>query len=345
MTQTTENPNPPPESQTTLGVCVIGCGARGAKHAAWWNERPDARVLSVFDPDETRCRETAENVGARAFGDAIEAMEAEGVHVVSVCSPVSFHREHTVAAAERGLHILAEKALALTLEDGEKMIEAAERNNVMMAVHLQHRLSPHSQHLKALFDDGEFGAVLMGRFDNIAGIRPKRSMHRRSMNNGPVLDMTPHFTDLMRFLTGCEAKRVTATGHIFGADKPGLADIEDLAIDSAEMLVEFDGGHSLSMRVAWGLPDGFGMRAGQWLVGPHGYAQLVGKQMVIKTSGREEHLDPRTSGSECVDNLAEAIQGREKISATGKDALESLRVSLAALESIKTGQPVSIDSI
>ncbi|MFW6337154.1 MAG: hypothetical protein ACOC3G_08495 [Phycisphaeraceae bacterium] len=142
-----------------------------------------------------------------------------------------------------------------------------------------------------------------------------------------------------------EAHRVTARGHIFGANKPELSEFDDLAIDSSEILVEFDGGHLLSMRVAWGLPSGFGMQGGEWLVGSEGHAQLVSKEIHLRTKAGREVVQPDPASGVCTNNLAEAIHGREQVAATGKDGLEALRVSLAALKSIEKDEPVLVADV
>jgi len=327
----------------TIGVCIIGCGARGVKHAAYWNQRDDARVLAVYDPDESARQTLAEQIDARAFADPLAAMELDGVQAVSVCTPTCFHRQYGCAAAERGRHVLVEKPLAMDLAEGEAMLAAAEQNDVLLAMGFQYRGMSLYRRLKQAADRGALGSPLMARFDGLAEVRAKRAMHRRSMNNGPVLDMIGHWVDLMRWFTGDEPKRVSATGDVFGRDKEELAGIDDLAIDAAEVLVGFYAGHTLSIRVVWGLPKGFGWKGEQSLVGPLGYARPEGGQFTLRTSAGAEVIDDSERNPECcVNHLAEAMQGRGAVMADGHDGLAALRVSVAAFESIESGQAVEL---
>ena len=85
-----------------------------------------------------------------------------------------------------------------------------------------------------------------------------------------VIDMACHMIDIMRLITGEEPERVYATGNVFGKGKPRLLDIEDLAIDEANIEVSFTGDHQLQMYLNWGMPEGFPGTTGQFLIGPNG---------------------------------------------------------------------------
>ncbi|MBS3764802.1 MAG: Gfo/Idh/MocA family oxidoreductase, partial [Planctomycetes bacterium] len=104
-------------------VAVIGCGARGTAYARAWNNRDDAQVISVFDPQEDRNKTLAEEMEAKPCGSHQEAIEREGVNAVAVCTPVCYHSEVTVCAAENGCHVISEKPMALSLEQADAMID------------------------------------------------------------------------------------------------------------------------------------------------------------------------------------------------------------------------------
>jgi UDP-N-acetylglucosamine 3-dehydrogenase len=326
------------------GVAVIGCGDRGSAHAAVWNERPDTRVVSVYDPDETRARELAAACGARSCQSYQEAISWEGVSAVSICVPTSFHSEITCFAAAHRRHVFCEKPLALTLGQGQEMLEAVSKAGVVFMPCFQLRdRSPYPQE-KELFDRGVLGSPARFRFSDIRSVRPKPAMHSRSLNGGVVIDMACHMIDMMRYITGQEPDRVYATGAVFGGGKTTLSDISDLAIDEANIDVSFTGGHRLQMYLNWGLPEGFAGYEEQLLIGPDGMARLADGVCVVHTGGKAEELPGGSPGSaRRIDRFMSAITGDRAADVDGADALVALQVSLAALESIKSGRPVELE--
>ena len=329
-----------------LRACIIGAGDMGAQHAKAWHARPDAGVAAIFDPIEERRRELANELGAKPFSGWAEAIEFDGIDAVSVCTPTCFHAEIAQFAAKRGRHVLTEKPLALSLEDGEAMIRTARKHGVLLGVSLQLRDFARNRRLKELVDDGSFGAPLFARYMDVRDIRPKPAMHRRSMNNGPVLDMACHYFDFMRYLTGTEPVSVFATGHAFGKGKPALEGVDDIAIDAADIQVRFENGNVLSAFVNWGMPDGCENVPGELIVSPVSMARNDGDRFKIVVDGKEESLDMEIAGPEGrIANFAEAIQGKANLEIAGEDGLAALRVSLAAFKSIETGQLAVIEEI
>jgi myo-inositol 2-dehydrogenase / D-chiro-inositol 1-dehydrogenase len=329
-----------------LQVCVIGAGDMGTKHAEAWHARTDARVAAVFDPIEERRNALAEKVGAASFSSCRAAIQLEGIDVVSVCTPTCFHAEIARFAASCGRHVLTEKPLARSLEQGEAMIRAAREHGVLLGTSLQYRDFPRNLRLKQLVDCGAFGGPLFVRYVDVRDIRPKVAMHRRSMNNGPVLDMACHYFDFVRYLTGSEPVTVFATGHTFGEGKPALAEVDDVAIDAADIQVRFENGHVLSVFVNWGMPNGYENVPGELIVSPTSMARNDAGQFKIVVDGKEETADMEGVGPECrIANLVDAIHGKAELDVTGDNGLRALRVSLAAFSSIETGQAVKLAAL
>ena len=329
-----------------FGVAVIGCGARGIAYANAWNNREDATVLAVFDPWEERKLDLAENMEARPCDSHEEAIQQDGVNVVAVCTPVCYHSEVTVCAAENGCHVISEKPMALSLEQADAMIDACKDNDVLLAMGLQRRADYRNKKYKELFEDGTFGSPMFFRFQDMRSIRPKIAMHRKSRNNGPVVDMLCHFMDQARFVTGEEALNVRCTGYCYAEDKPPVNEVPDPAIDAAAVQVEMTGGHVVQVFLNWGMALGFPGFAGELLVGPEIAAQPAQNGIEVNFSDHAETWrDPGDSlrgAHACVDWLAKGIKGEQELVCTGEDARAALKVSLAALESIESGKTVEI---
>ncbi len=330
------------------GVAVIGCGAMGGAHAAAWSARDDARILSVYDPDTARMAALAERTGAAPASSWQAAIETDGVDMVSVCTPICFHAEMTIHAAACGRHVLTEKAIALTLEDADAMIAAAEENAVKLVVAYQHRAAPPHRTWRRLVRDGVLAGPLFIRLQDVRGIRPKTAMHRISENGGPVIDMAGHYFDLVRFFTGAEPLRVSAQGHCFGRGRPQLAAFDDIAIDAAEILVEYTDGHVLSTCVNWGLPWGHAGRGEEYIVSRDTVSTMAAENRVaVRYADREVIYDPEDAPSGTavrVADLVEAVANDTRPDVAGEDGRVALACCLAALESIETGRTVTLDA-
>jgi 1,5-anhydro-D-fructose reductase (1,5-anhydro-D-mannitol-forming) len=317
----------------------------GRVHAAAWKARDDSRVVAVFDLDRERAGALAAETGAR-FSDSWQAaIETDGVSVVSVCTPICFHAEMTVHAANCGRHVLTEKAIALTLEDADRMIEAAAAAGVKLAVGYQHRTLPRHRTWRALIERGVLSGPLLVRFEDTRGVRPKTAMHRRGMNGGPVIDMAGHHVDMVRYYTGAEPVRISACGHCFGASKPELRAFDDLAIDAAEILVEYEGGHVLSACVHWGLPAGHPGRSEMSIRTADAVSVPAGDRISVRYADREVRYDPVpgvTGTAGRVADLVNAITANERPEVAGEDGRIALAACLAALESIETGRTVNL---
>jgi predicted dehydrogenase len=326
-----------------LKVCVIGCGFMGKQHARAWNEREDCEVVAVADPYEEWRLELAGEMSAMPYENWREAVQHEGVDVVSVCTPTCLHKDMACFAASHGRHVLCEKPLAKSLDEADAMLEAAEKNSVLLSTSLQYRDFTHNRRLKEVMDDGSFGGPIFLRYIDIREVRPKLAMHRKSMNNGPVLDMLPHYFDIMRHFTGSEPEAVFATGHVFGEGKKRLAEIDDLAIDAADVQVRYANGHVLSVHVNWGMPEDCENVSHELMVSPDSLARREGDTLHLMIKGNEETLEVKWAGPEHrIANMAEAVQGKHPLEVTGENGRIALRVSLAAFESIETGRSVEI---
>jgi predicted dehydrogenase len=329
-----------------IHVAIIGCGDMGRRHAEQWSKRPDAKVVSVYDPQEDRAAALAEKTGARICKDHQEAISGSDVQAVSVCTPVCDHPKVTLFAIEQGCHVLVEKPIALTDTEAREMIQAAADKGVQLAVSYQYRSFSRYQHYRRLFQSGELGEPIFARFTDIREVRPKLAMHRKSQNGGPLIDMAGHFFDLMRWITGCEPLSVTAWGHVYGQGKKRLEGIDDLAFDAAEVLVHFEKEHVLSAFINWGMPEGFGSVSSDSLTGPDLHVEQQGNVLTLKYPDRVEKIQDmkdRYEGPEArIEDLMLAIRGEKPLEVDGKAGLRALRMSLAVLKSIESGEKIGL---
>jgi predicted dehydrogenase len=330
----------------TYGIAIIGCGMMGTAHAKQWDARNDARIAATYDPIAERATSLAQTHNATACDSWQHAIGFDGVDVVSVCTPVCFHAEIAIQAAKAGRHVLCEKPIALSLADAAEMGRAAQHTGVQLSISYQYRGRARYRRLRELLSAGTLSGPVLARFVDCREVRPKTAMHRRSENGGPVIDMAGHYFDLMHYITGAEPVSVFASGHVLGGERPTLADFDDLAVDAAEIQVSYAGGHVLSVLVHWALPEGTPPYTNEFIMTADQTVTPSSEGITINSGdlGTVHRLagDP-PEPAVTIAALIDAIEGNAAHMVTVQDGQRALGVSLAALESIRTGRVVLLD--
>jgi predicted dehydrogenase len=185
-----------------MKVAVVGVGSMGRNHARVYSELPGVELVAVCDTDVRLANEVASHYRAASFQDYREMLDLVRPEAVSVTVPTASHMEVALSSLDAGAHVLVEKPISATLEDGRKMIEKAQSVHRQLMVGHIVRFNPAMQQLKHRLHNGE-----IGRFFQIF-CRRVGPFPVRIRDVGVVIDLAPHDIDLMRFLTGMEPIRV-----------------------------------------------------------------------------------------------------------------------------------------
>ena len=128
------------QSQENIRVGVIGVGQLGQHHARIYGSLPDVRLVGVSDLDPRRGEEIGQKYRVESFEDYHELLSR--VQAVTVAVPTSLHGEVVNDCLEQGIHVLVEKPIAATLEEGRGMVERARKKNVQLQVGHVERFNP-----------------------------------------------------------------------------------------------------------------------------------------------------------------------------------------------------------
>ena len=241
-----------------LGVALLGAGLAGRMHAAEYGRAAGLLAghgvrlepVVVADADLDR----AESVARRAAIPAVEAdwraaVSRDDVDLVDICLPDECHAEVAIAAARAGKHILCEKPLAQTVEQGEAALAEIERAGVTAMVGLQYRRTPAAELLGQLIDDGRLGRphTVRAYFARDVGADPATRVGWRfdgaRLGSGSVHALGPHVIDLLRYLVG----EITAVAASVQSD----IGTDSRASDSADVLLRFAGGAHGVLQTSW----------------------------------------------------------------------------------------------
>jgi predicted dehydrogenase len=239
-------------------IGLMGCGTvANYGHLPAIARTPGIELVALFDPSESHLRDTAAKFGVAGAFASVDAFFATGLDAVIVTSPAPAHLDNVRAAAAAGVHVLCEKPLADTAEDGRAMVDAMARAGRMLLVGFTYRYSPVSGQIRDLVRSGAVGRVralrlvynwtLHGKYAvGPAGERVLNARREgRMAEGGPMVDCGVHQIDLARWWLGSDVVRQHA--HAAWFDDHAAPEHVWLHLDHA------DGAHTLvEMSYAYG---------------------------------------------------------------------------------------------
>jgi UDP-N-acetylglucosamine 3-dehydrogenase len=176
-----------------LKVGVVGLGVMGQHHARIYSQL-DCELVGAADANTERAKEIGEKYGIKYYSDYRDLVPM--VEAVSIAVPTASH--HTVATdfLREGVHCLVEKPIAFNLHEADEMIEAADRNQVNLAVGHIENFNPAVVKLKQIIDEGTLGKLL------IISTRRVGPFVRRIVDVGIVIDSAIHDIGVVKYLIG-----------------------------------------------------------------------------------------------------------------------------------------------
>ena len=191
-------------SQQPLHAAVVGAGTMGKHHARLYADIEGVELVGVADPAPAVRAEVTRRYHVPGFADYCEMLEAVRPDIVSLAVPTRLHYPIASDLIERSIHVLVEKPIALTVEEGRALIEQAHARSVKLGVGHVERFNPAVTALKEHLDHGELGKVFQ------ISVRRVSAFPSRVVDVGVVLDLATHDLDVMCYLTGAEVTRVSA---------------------------------------------------------------------------------------------------------------------------------------
>ncbi len=326
-------------------VGVLGAGQAGEKQALGFAAHPDAAVVGVADLAPDRAAALAAKVGGRAV-DGVRGLLDLGIDVLVVATPHALHVEPLEAAAASGVHVMMEKPIATTSEDGRRIVDRARDAGIRLATSFVHRFREESVRAKRWAEAA--GTVEVGR-ETISSRRTAahpRWLRDRAMAGGGVLMYTAiHGLDRLLWLFDDDVVEVYARTRRFAPD-PG--DVED---GVAVVLTFARGGIATLTAASTTYPNDPTV----WETELHGTEAMVRvrTRQFAETAGvhgserYEPGGDPETAKPnynferQAADFIDAIATGRDP-AVTGEDGLRALEVSLAIYRSHATGLPVAL---
>jgi predicted dehydrogenase len=315
-----------------LRVGILGCGrvTESCHLPALMRLRDRVKVIALADPDEHRRRRLGGMFEIPARFATLEEMlaGAGGIDLVAVFTPASSHAEAAVAALAAGMHVLLEKPIALSLDDADRIVAAAEQHpqqKLIVGFNLRHhRLI---RQAKQMIDAGELGEIQLMRTVWTSAIRARMKLppwrDRRTLGGGVLSEIAVHHFDLARYLTGASIVDLFVRSH--------HGDSDDL---SASVVGRLSNGATLSCDFSE-------------LSGDANEIELIGSKGRLRVSLYQfDSLSFVPSGTHSVGRVKPIVQTARQMPKVvpvlrrGGDFLDSYRQEwLALLETLQQGAP------
>jgi predicted dehydrogenase len=356
---------------TPIRVLVAGCGNMGASHARAYHRMPEFEIVGLVSRGPaSRERLSAELGGLPGFSDYYAALAATKPDAVSINTYPETHGPYARAALDAGCHVFCEKPLAETVEEAQSIVDAARARDRKLVI--GYILRVHPAWVRFIEMARTLGKPLVMRMNlNQQSRGTAWQSHRNLMESmSPIVDCGVHYVDVMCQMTGARPVRVSAIGARL------TDDIKADMYNYGQLQVTFDDGSVGWYEAGWGPMMSEVAFFVKDVIGPKGCVSIV-KDPNEATAAASDDIDSHTKTNSIRLHHAEltaagefarpdeyintedephhqglcdreqafflrAIRENVDLSAHMHDAVNSLRIVLAADESVRTGQVVTL---
>jgi len=349
-----------------LNVGAVGLGWAGRTHIESYLELPNVNVIAVADLDPERRSLAAKSYAIpHTYADYEELVRRTDLDIVSVATPNFLHAPVSIAALNRGKHVLCEKPLARTSIEARSMVEAAAQAGRVLKVAFNHRARPDVEMLKRQIDMGSLGRIYHAkaywlRRSGIPGLGSWFT-NKNMAGGGPLIDLGVHVLDMALYLMD-EPEAVTVSAATFAALGPrgrGSGSSTKMQVgseyeveDLATALIRFSNGAALTLETSWASYRKSEDEYGVALFGTEGGGEInvsrsrLGHTLNIYTDAAD--LTPELPAGDgyghrqVVREFVELIRNGDPSQHIGRDGLYRAQIIDACYRSAGLGSEVSL---
>lgn len=354
-----------------IRVLVAGCGNMGASHARAYHKMPEFEIVGLVSRGpESRGKLSEELGGLPTFGNFEEALAATKPDAVSINTYPDTHADYVKKSLNAGAHIFVEKPLAETVEEAEEIKALAEEKGKKIVI--GYILRVHPAWKKFIETAQTLGKPLVMRMNlNQQSKGDTWYTHKMLMNSmSPIVDCGVHYVDVMCLMTGAQPISVSAIGARLSDE------IAPTMYNYGQLQVRFEDGSVGWYEAGWGPMMSETAYFVKDVIGPKGCVSIVDNSGKEREGGSDD-VDGHSSTNslkvhyaatnekgefatpdQMIDTTDEpdhqglcdleqevflqAIRDDLDLSSHVQDAINSLKIVLAADESFKTGKTVEL---
>jgi len=340
-------------STNLLRVGIVGCGLIGNKRAKVLKEDPSSYLCAAADINVNNAACLMKNYGkkdGKYYQNWQEMLTKEELNVLIVATPNNFLKEVSLAAIEKGIHVLCEKPLGRNLKESIDMAKAVKGKKVILKTGFNHRHHPAIGRAYELSIQGAIGTLMYVRAIYGHGGRPGYEKEWRAKKEisggGELLDQGIHVMDLFRWFLG-------DFDEVFGRISTYYWKME--VEDNAFALLKSKNGQTALMHSSWTqwknrfsfeIYGEGGYLSVEGLGGSYGLERLeIGRRKAAGGPPEVEVLEfpgPDVSWANEWQEFVSAIRENREPMGNFKDGLEAMRMIDAVYRSASENRPVKL---
>ena len=336
-----------------LRVAVVGAGIYGIHHIDAYLQNKRTELVAVCDLSEKIRKSVEDRYRIKTYSNLVEMLEKEKLDAISIATPDAYHVQPAMEALKRGLHILVEKPLATTYDDGLKMVNLAKEKGLLLGVDFHKRWDPVAINVREYLQKSKaFPIRGYMSMDDIIAV-PTEWFNWGS-HSTPIDFLGSHCVDLMRYYMGCEVKQVYATGVKKLLPSKGVD-----TYDSIQALITFENGCTWTLENSWVLPNGFAKAndGKTFILTSEDFIRIDSQDRGLQIFNEQKMKTPNVFffnnfngkqfgfGIEPINDFVDSVLDGKPLLADGIDGLKALQITNAILESVRTGQIVAISNV
>lgn len=256
------------KSERKLKVGIIGTGWIASAHALELKKMEDVEITCLADLVPGKAQEFAKFNGlenVRCYLSHKELLDNEDVDAVSVCTYNATHAECSIYALEKGVNVLCEKPMCVTLEEALEMHAVAKKTGKVLSIGFQPRMDPNMKKIKEIVESGVLGKIYYiqtggGRRSGIPTPFGTSFISGETAKIGAMGDIGCYSLDMVLNAIGYP-KPLTITGYksdFFGKDPatyPGHPEYASVFAveDFAAGFIRLEGDIILDFRISWAM--------------------------------------------------------------------------------------------
>ncbi|MFH1709636.1 MAG: Gfo/Idh/MocA family oxidoreductase [bacterium] len=283
-------------------VGIIGCGVMGSFHLKQYGTIPEVEIVGTSDVDPSRATQ-----GVKFFNKYKDLLKA--TDAVSITTPTSTHFDVAMAALDAGCHVLIEKPISITSDQGKKLIKKAKAKRKVLAVGHIERFNPAYMAL---------AEQLGKKIPDLIDIKRFSPFPARITDASCVIDMMIHDIDLARHLAGSQVKHINVIGKKIRTNRLDQALAVLVFKNGVVANIETNRVHVEKIRKVT-------------VAGMKGIfeADLLGRSLKISTAGKSKNIGvkPFDQLNFELKDFVNAIIKKRKPSVTGEDGLSALEIA------------------
>lgn len=340
---------------TRVRLGLIGCGGISHSHLMRFLLIPEVEIPAVCDVNESNIKKLKDSFPtllrrSRSLSDYVSMLNDVRLDAVAILTPHMQHFEQAIESLGKGLHVLIEKPMVCTVEQGEKLINRYEEMKKVVVVAYQRRYQPQFRFIKGLIEAGTLGDLQF-----ISAMQCQDWFHLtmgtwrqdpKMSGGGQLIDSASHLFDMILWTTGLEPIEVSAFTNNLETSVDIDSSINIRFRNNAQASIGIIGNSPIWEENIgiWGEKGVIFYKNGrlEYLLFKEGEGQRQAYSSGRQADTRIEPLK-LPKGSDPNRNFINTILGREENESPPRDGLRVIKLTEAIWESSRKGEITKVD--